>query len=88
MSTTQAGNLPLEVFKQKDMFEHITPAMLEERIRNGVTPAEISQIKTALYAYKSVPLGSPLDSTGFLLNNDPWVKWENGNSVYAAQFFA
>lgn len=85
MSTKDAGKLPIDLFKQPQMYDVITPAILEERIRNGVG-TDLPLIKNAMYTRLGIsPTEVPSD---VLLNNDPWVKWEKGNSVYAAQFFA
>lgn len=37
-----AGKLPIDVFKSPEMVEHITPQMLEERLKNGFNETDIN----------------------------------------------
>jgi len=87
MSTKDAGKLPVTLFKDPSMYDVITPAMLEERLRNGVG-SDMPDIKKAMYSRFSIPAGGLPSTTPSLSSKSPWVKWENGNSTYAAQFFA
>ncbi|MCB9810749.1 MAG: hypothetical protein H6779_02880 [Candidatus Nomurabacteria bacterium] len=80
------GKMPVDVFKQQSMFDHITPAMLEERIKNGISTTDRTEIRNALSA--NLGIASTTVPTVALGPNNPWVKWANGNSTYAAQFFA
>jgi len=84
IGTKEVGKLPIEIFKSKEMYAHITPAMLEERMRNGFDPAtDLTQMRKALSAHLGiVPPAVPAAAAG------PWFKWYDGNSTYAAQFFA
>jgi hypothetical protein len=84
-SVKEVGLLPVSTFTKPESFEYITPAMLEERMKNGISGNETA-IKNALTTHLRVPAGAPPSSSGFLLNSNPWVKWEG--TVYGAQFFA
>jgi hypothetical protein len=71
------GKMPMDVFKQEAMYEYLTPSMIEERMRNGATNADLREMKSTLESYlvKAPQI------------NGPWARWESGNSTYAAQFF-
>jgi hypothetical protein len=84
----EAGKLPIDLFKQSAMYNHITPAMLEERLRNGVSGTDQKEVRDALNTFLRIPKGSTPIGSGYILKNNPWYKWEDGNSTYAAQFFA
>ncbi len=85
-SSADVGKLPVEIFTTKEMYAHITPSMLQERIRNGVTRAELSRMKVA-YAEHHFPGTSP--SRAFAMKQkSEWETWKNSNSAFAAQFFA
>jgi hypothetical protein len=84
-SVKEVGLLPVSTFTKPESFKYITPAMLEERMKNGISGNETA-IKNALTTHLRVPAGAPPSSSGFLLNSNPWVKWEG--TVYGAQFFA
>ncbi len=91
--TREVGNLPIEIFKEKSMYEYITPAMLEERMRNGVSAGDKVAIRKALDAYLDLGGLTPAEAAAAFPNmegitTNPWTKWENSNSNYAAQFFA
>lgn len=93
MSTKDAGKLPVDIFKSPDMFSVITPAMLEERMRNGLSSSDLPDIKLALERSLNLTRGTRpsevKDANGNqTLARNPWFKWETGNSTYAAQFFA
>jgi hypothetical protein len=93
LGSREVGKLPIEIFKEEKMFAHITPAMLDERMRNGIDAADLPQIRAALADHLRIPLNSTpstaqVNGINMLLTSNPWVKWENGNSNYAAQFFA
>jgi hypothetical protein len=81
----ETGKLAVDIFKQPNMYNHITPAMLEERIKNGISDSDRLEIRDKLYAHLVVPTGGRPSSV--LLADDMWVKWEKGNSTYAAEFF-
>ncbi len=79
-SVKDLGKLPIEIFKDQNMYAHITPAMIEERMKNtGISANDRADMRNALSAYLT---------TANLPSNNLWDKWENGNSTYAAQFFA
>jgi hypothetical protein len=79
-SVKDLGKLPIEIFKDQNMYTHITPAMIEERMRNtGISTQDKADMKQALSTYRTTASAS---------SNNLWDKWENGNSTYAAQFFA
>lgn len=79
-SIKDLGKLPIEIFKDQNMYTHITPAIIEERMRNtGISAKDKADMKQALSAYRATANAS---------SNNLWDKWENGNSTYAAQFFA
>ncbi len=79
-SVKDLGKLPIEIFKDQNMYTHITPAMIEERMRNtGISAKDKADMKQALSTYRTTASAS---------SNNLWDKWENGNSTYAAQFFA
>lgn len=75
----EAGKLPPEVYTNPAMYAYITPRMLEERIKNGVTQEQTTQMYAALDKYRK----NSSDSAA-----SQWDKWENSNSIYAAQLFA
>lgn len=84
----EVGKMPVEIFKDPSMLPHITPAMLEERMKNGMSDLDRRDIKSKLYTYLG---GIPLTSTpkGYgTSSTNPWWKWEDGNSAFAAQFFS
>lgn len=85
-SVKEAGLLPVSAFTNPQAFEHITPAILEERLKNGASGKE-KEIRKALMDHlrlpqRTTPIGGNLDP-----KSNPWAKWEQ-NSVHAAQFFA
>ena len=86
------GKMPVSVFTQPTMYEygHLTPSMVEERIKKGITPAEKTLIRTALEtAMGGVTLPSLLPAPALAASPwmKQWVKWENSNSFHAANFF-
>lgn len=90
-SAADVGSLPVSVFTNEKSFEYLTPAMLEARMKNGITNAEKLSIRTALEDHLIIPNGTtPQANVSSIpgLDKSPWTKWEKGNSVYAAQFFA
>ncbi len=84
MGVREVGKLPIEVFKEQDVYAHITPSMLEERMRNGIDPADIPKVREALEHHLGLLPGITPLAAGL---TGPWAKWEGGNSIYAAQFF-
>ncbi|MEZ4103887.1 MAG: hypothetical protein R3B60_01220 [Candidatus Paceibacterota bacterium] len=81
------GKMPIDIFKQSNMYDHITPAMLEERIKNGMSSKDKSDVRVALSTNLGISSTDIPEETA-LGKNNPWVKWANGNSNYAAQFFS
>lgn len=81
------GKLPVSAFTQVQAFDYITPAMLEARMKNGISGPERAKIRAALEGHLGVGPGALPSSVGALSNN-PWTKWERSNSTYAHQFFA
>jgi hypothetical protein len=91
--TKEAGNLPIGIFKEQDMYEFITPAMLEERMRNGIELTDLPEVRKALIDHLGWGGLTPSEALKAFptmpgIDKNPWTKWENGNSNYAAQFFA
>lgn len=88
-SVSDAGKLPVAVFKEKAMYPHLTPAMVEERIRNGVGAADRKEMRAALESHLNIAPGTiPTITTAGLSANNPWVKWAGSNSSFAALFFS
>lgn len=81
------GKLPVDLFKQPSLFSEITPAMLEERMRNGMKTSDRAEIRNALSTYLSIPnTAVPTSTTG---PEAIWTKWANNtNSQFSTQFFA
>jgi hypothetical protein len=73
------GKLPTEAFTSPSSYKYITPAMIEAKIKNGVSSAEVNDMKNALEIYRSYATTS---------DNNVWNKWQNSNSVHAAKFFS
>jgi hypothetical protein len=82
------GKLPIEVFQNQAMYEHITPAMLEEKLKEG-TPKkkEREEMRKALSDHLQINVNDRPEAQ-VLGKDNPWVKWANGNSTHAAQFFS
>ncbi len=85
--TQNVGKMPISVFTQPSMYQYLSPAMVEERIKKGVSPSEKADMRTALEGYLGVGPGV-LPSSVPALAGSPWTKWENSNSFHAADFFA
>jgi hypothetical protein len=75
------GKMPVEIFKQASMYQYLTPAMVEERIKKGVNPIDKAAMRAALEQYLIIPPGT-IPPAG------PWHKWATGSSFHAADFFA
>ncbi|MBP6881074.1 MAG: hypothetical protein KBC35_00395 [Candidatus Pacebacteria bacterium] len=87
-SVADIGNLPVSVFTKKESFKNITPAMLEARLKNGVSGQE-DAIRAALAEHLNV---TPNDLTMELqthpgLQNNVWRKWLDSKSIWSQQFF-
>ena len=50
-SAQQAGQLPADIFTNPAMAQYITPAALQQRVRNGLSSAEVSAIETNIRNY-------------------------------------
>lgn len=83
-SAGDVGKLPIDVFTQKDMYKFLTPQMIEQRMRSGITEEDRIKMKDALFDH--------FGRTGTLPNNSIWRKWydqgELGRNNWSAQFFA
>lgn len=89
-SVADVGKLPVNAFTQVQAFDHISPAMLQERLKNGVSDSEMVAIRTALAGHLGV---NPPDLKNVLLTNshfkdNKWTKWMDSKSSFADQFFA
>ena len=79
------GKMPIDVFRQKNMYANLTPAMLEERMKNGVSTKDIVDMREALSQYLQIqPDSLPTGQTG---KDRQWSKWASSNSNWASQFF-
>ncbi len=85
--TKDVGKMPIDIFKQIEMYDYITPSMVEERMRNGVTNKDLQELRRAIESHLGIGLGVLPSSMGTPLANSPWTKWEKSNSTYAAQLF-
>ena len=81
------GKMSTDLFTEVQSYDYITPAMLEAKIKNGISTAEQAGIRSALEGHLGVGPGVQPNTVPGLANS-PWVKWQNGNSVHAAKFFA
>ncbi len=86
-SAKETGSMPVDVFKQVEMYDHLSPSMLEERIKSGVSPADYPSIREAIENHLGVGRGQDPDTYPEQLNNNKWVKWIRSNSVHAANLF-
>lgn len=80
-SVKDAGELPVEVFTQPGMAAHITPQVLEERMRNGsLTDSDLTNIRNNIenYIFGGVPTPEKQRA------EDAWRKWGE-RSVFASQ---
>lgn len=87
-SAKDAGNMPVEVFKEVQSYDHISPAQLEERIKNGIDPADYATIRLAIENHMGIAPGTPPNLYPAGLANNKWAKWANGHSVHAATIFS
>lgn len=94
--TQTIGKMPVSVFTQPTMYEygHLTPSMIEERIKKGVSLKEKADMREALETAMGYPPGSgilPSAVPAAALTSMPWIKqwikWETSNSFHAANFF-
>lgn len=69
--TKEVGNLPTEVFLQPNMYPHITPQMLNERIKNGgFSNDQQATLRAGLETYiNGLPLAAPARKS--------WEKWSD-----------
>jgi hypothetical protein len=81
-SVSEIGKFPVDVFKQPAMYKHLTPSMIEERMKNGID--EIDRIDM-LMALGVVP-GNPPSSVPSLVGT-VWDKWETKGGNWAIEFF-
>ncbi|MFT7644551.1 MAG: hypothetical protein ACI9BF_000200 [Candidatus Paceibacteria bacterium] len=75
----EMGQLPVEVFTDKKMAEHITPQALEERMKNGgISSENMKEIEESIseHLMKQGPDSSSMK---------PWQKWKE-KSTYGAGF--
>lgn len=78
-SAQDIGKLPIDVFTNIEMASRLTPAMIEQRMKNGgVTAEQLSQIKTNISGHIA---GQQLAGKSVAM----WDNWKN--TVYGAQFF-
>lgn len=84
--TPDVGKLPTSIFKEPAMYANLTPAMVEERMRNGAG-GDLPDMQTALAGHLNLPDLSPA-SMRTLPANNKWKKWQNSNSSHAAHFFS
>lgn len=79
-SVQDIGKLPKEIFMSEEMSDHLTPQMVEQRMRNGdLTNKELDEIK------KNIEKLVNVTKNGDEKTHRVWKKWENSNSVYSAQ---
>lgn len=86
-STNDIGNLPISAFKNEKAFDYITPAMLEARLKNGISNTDKLHIRKALEDNLVLAPGTTPKNNPHISKDNPWVKWEESKSTYAAQFF-
>ncbi len=86
-SAKETGSMPVDIFKQVEMYDHLSPSMLEERIKSGVSPADYPAIREAIENHLGVGRGQDPDRYPEQLDNNKWVKWIRSNSVHAANLF-
>ncbi len=84
-SVTNVGKMPVDVFTTVAMYQNLTPAMLEERIRNGMSKSDAALARIAIEQHLRVPLGT--DPSLYPAKNQ-WTKWAQGNSTHAAYIFS
>jgi len=86
-SVTEVGNLPVDVFKNPSMYASLNPAIVEERLKAGVSQADKASIKAALMSHLGV---SGLPSSWGLAGtpNSKWQQWATGNSFHAADLLS
>lgn len=77
-SSDDIGKLPVAAFSDPGAFKYITPAMVESRIKNGISLPDKTRIRQALADHLQQNPGS----------QQMWTKWRNSNSAFAAQFFS
>lgn len=86
-SAKEVGSMPIELFKQIEMYDEISPAMLEERIKSGVDPADYPAIRLAIENHLGVAPGTDPKAYPTALDSNRWVKWIRSNSVHASNIF-
>lgn len=75
-SVTDIGKLPADVFKQSAMAGLITPQMLQERLRNGISSKEQDEIRTSLQTFLATADES---------KRNAWRKWTD-STTYGSSF--
>jgi len=66
-SAQQAGQLPASVFANPTMAQYITPAALQQRVRNGLSTDEVTHIETNITNY--------LNGLGTARERTMWQNW-------------
>jgi hypothetical protein len=79
-SAQDAGKIPAKVFALEEAAEHITPAALQQRMRNGLSEVERSAIEANIRRY--ITLQTPKAERA----KQVWKKWANGNNTEGNQF--
>ncbi len=78
-SAQDVGKLPVDVFKNTDMAPLLTPAMVEQRMKNGISKADLQAIKSNVENHIK-------NSATSASSKKMWTKWQD-NTTYGAQFF-
>lgn len=87
----EVGKMPIEVFKAAAMLGHITPTMMEERVRNGMEIPDRKIIRDNVLRSLGVATGITMKDAiiaGTVPKDNIWAKWFRGNSAFAAEFFS
>jgi hypothetical protein len=84
---TATGNVAPAAFAQQSMYEYITPQMLEERLRNGVSGSNLSAIRTAVRTHLGLAsTGSVTPHGSGVRGAAAWATWYD-RSGYASRIF-
>ncbi len=75
-SNEEAGKIDPEVFTKNAMYPYLTPAILQERMKNGLSTPELASIVAEFQPYYDTAPGSVRSA---------WRGWVTGNS-YGGQF--
>ena len=81
-SAQDVGKLPVAIFKNAEMYRHLSPQALSQRIRNGEIDieTEIPAIETAIQEY--ITRDTPESARA----KKVWQKWSNSGDVNAGMF--